>query len=149
VPRLLVAHDHAAFALKADLVALGAAMGWTIEDLGANTGEKADYPDKAYALAEALKNAGPEDRGLLICGSGIGICMAANRYAHVRAALCHDVTSAILCRQHNDANVLCLGARLIGLETAKATLVAFLSAEFEGGRHEGRVQKLAAAFTAE
>lgn len=149
MPRLIVANDHAAFALKADLVALAQAMGWTIQDLGANPGEKADYPDKANALAEALKQASSEDRGLLICGSGIGISMAANRHAHVRAALCHDVTSAILSRQHNDANVLCLGARLIGLETAKAALVAFLSAEFEGGRHEGRVEKLGAAFTPE
>ena len=146
-PSLLVANDHAAFALKADLVTLAQELGWTVQDLGAAPGEQVDYPDRAQALAQALKAAACEDRGLLICGSGIGIAMAANRHPHVRAAPCYDVTSAILSRQHNNANVLCLGARLIGPETAKATLVAFLSAEFEGGRHTQRVQKLGRAFT--
>lgn len=144
MPKLWVANDHAAFALKADLVILAKDLGWIVEDLGAHPGESADYPDMANTLSEKFDGFGA-DRGLLICGSGIGISIAANRHLHIRAALCSDVASARLARQHNDANVLCVGARFIGLETAKATLEAFLSESFEGGRHKRRVNKLGAA----
>ena len=139
--RLWIANDHAAFALKSELAEYAATLGWCVEDIGAQPGESVDYPDQANALAGAYDGRGP-DRGLLICGTGLGISIAANRHAHLRAAVCHDVTSAKLTRQHNDANVLCLGARLIGAETAKAALEVFLSEEFEGGRHERRVNKL-------
>jgi ribose 5-phosphate isomerase B len=100
-----------------------------------------DYPDYGYKLAEAV-TAGEADAGIAICGSGIGISIALNRYAGIRAALCHDVTSAQLSRQHNDANVLALGARLIGADVATACVDAFLATPFEGGRHAGRVEKL-------
>ena len=141
MPVLWVANDHAAFALKEDLIAAAQEAGWQVEDLGASPGESVDYPDMAGKLAQSYDGQEP-DFGLLICGSGIGISIAANRHAHLRAAVCHDVTSARLTRQHNKANVLCLGARLIGVETAKAALLAFLSEGFEGGRHQRRVDKL-------
>lgn len=145
MPRLWIANDHAAFSLKEVLVETARALGWQVEDRGAQPGpepgQSVDYPDQADALAALFDGQGA-DRGLLICGSGIGISIAANRHAHLRAALCCDVTSARLSRQHNDANVLCLGARLIGVETAKATLTTFLSEPFEGGRHARRVEKL-------
>ena len=142
MPDLWVANDHAAFAIKEEVAAQAVALGWTVRDLGTHAGHSVDYPDMAAALAQAYDGADPH-RGLLICGSGIGISIAANRHTHLRAALCHDVTSAILSRQHNDANVLCLGARLVGIETAKGALIAFLGTEFEGGRHARRVAKLA------
>ena len=141
IPKLWVANDHAAFPLKDAVKAQAETLGWDVHDLGTHAGQSVDYPDMADALAASYDGQGP-DRGLLICGSGIGISIAANRHRHLRAALCHDVTSASLARQHNDANVLCLGARLIGVETAKAALAAFLTTEFEGGRHARRVDKL-------
>jgi ribose 5-phosphate isomerase B len=100
-----------------------------------------DYPDFGRALGEALA-AGKAERGIAVCGSGIGISIAANRIPGCRAALCHDTTSARLCREHNDANVLALGARLIGVETARDCVKTFLATEFAGGRHAGRVAKL-------
>src|SRR5690606_3947528 len=111
-------------------------------DLGTSGPQSVDYPDFAAALARALAD-GRASRGVLVCGTGIGISIAANRHRHIRAALCHDSSSARLARAHNDANVLALGARLIGLEVAKDCLRVFLSTPFEGGRHAGRVAKLA------
>jgi ribose 5-phosphate isomerase B len=100
-----------------------------------------DYPDFGEKLAKAMKPF-PDSRGVLVCGSGIGISIAANRFPWIRAALCHDVTTAVLSRQHNDANVIAFGERLIGETTASDALMAFLETKFEGGRHQGRVQKL-------
>jgi len=111
-------------------------------DLGTHSGASVDYPDFGHALAQAIA-AGRAQKGLLVCGTGIGISIAANRHAGVRAAVCHDATSARLTRLHNDANVLALGARLIGPETARECLRVFLATPFEGGRHAGRVAKLA------
>ena len=148
MPILWVANDHAAFALKNDLLTTARAMGWQIRDLGSQPGERVDYPDMARALAAAFDGQNPH-RGLLICGSGIGISMAANRHPHLRAGLCHDVTSARLARGHNDANVLCLGARFLGVQTAQDILQAFLDSAFEGGRHAHRVDKLGCGFTAQ
>jgi ribose 5-phosphate isomerase B len=138
---LVFASDHAGTTLKDHLIAGMAAAGYDVIDLGAHPGETADYPDKADALALALAE-GRARRGVLICGSGIGIAIAANRHRHIRAALCHDVTTARLCRRHNDANVLVLGARIIGEQVATDCLDAFLLTEFEGGRHQRRVTML-------
>src|SRR5690606_38916259 len=111
--------------------------------LGTDSTASVDYPDFGRRLARTVAE-GKVRRGVIICGTGIGISIAANREPKVRAALCHDATSARLARQHNDANVLALGARLVGVEVARDTLRAFLETEFEGGRHAGRVAKLGA-----
>ncbi len=116
-------------------------MGHEILDLGTDGPGSVDYPDYGTALAESIAS-GKAERGVAICGTGIGISIAVNRHPGVRAALCHDETSARLAREHNDANVLALGARLIGVEVAKGCLRAFLETEFAGGRHAARVAKL-------
>lgn len=137
-----LAADHAGFELKSVLKAELEARGRTVLDLGTFGPESVDYPDFADALAKALVE-GRAEWGLAVCGTGIGISIALNRHRHVRAALCHDGTSARLAREHNDANVLALGARLIGVEVAKECVEAFLNSPFAGGRHERRVAKLA------
>ena len=138
---IAIACDHGGTELKGILVADLQEAGVDVVDLSTHTTESVDYPDYGYAVADALKT-GDAERGILICGSGIGISMAANRFSNVRAATVHDVTSARLCREHNDANVICLGARLIGPELARECVQVFLNTEFEGGRHEERVDKL-------
>ncbi len=138
---LAIACDHGGTELKGILVADLQDAGFEVVDLGTHSTDCVDYPDFGYAVGEALSN-GEADRGILICGSGIGISMAANRFSAVRAATVHDVTSARLCREHNDANVLCLGARLIGPELARECVQVFLNTGFEGGRHVGRIEKL-------
>lgn len=143
IKKIAIASDHAGFALKAKLIAHIEALGHQIIDLGAVNEDRVDYPDFGYKLAEAIVK-GEADVGVAICGSGIGISIALNRYSGVRAALCHDVTSARLSRLHNDANVLVLGERLIGPAVAPECVDAFLTTEFEGGRHAGRVEKLGA-----
>ncbi|MBN9497496.1 MAG: ribose 5-phosphate isomerase B [Alphaproteobacteria bacterium] len=138
---IAIAADHGGFEMKSLLVKDLEAAGYKVLDLGTNSADSVDYPDFAHALAVALKE-GRAARGVLLCGSGIGISIAANRHRHIRAALVHDETGARLCRQHNDANVVVFGARLIGIEVARAALKVFLSTSFEGGRHEKRVAKL-------
>lgn len=138
---IAIAADHAGFALKSVLSAELAQLGYAVLDLGTHSAESVDYPDFARAVAQAI-DGGQVQRGVLICGTGIGIGMAANRHRAVRAAVCHDVSSTRLARRHNDANVLALGARLIGEEVAKDCLRAFLETKFEGGRHARRVAKL-------
>lgn len=138
---IAIASDHAGFELKALLKQELEALGFEPLDLGPDSNASVDYPDFADRLADALK-AGKARRGILICGTGLGISMAANRHRHVRAAVVHDVTSARLTRLHNNANVLCLGARLIGTDVAKDCLRVFLTTDFEGGRHQNRVAKL-------
>lgn len=138
---IAIACDHAGLNLKTELVAVLRGGGHDVLDLGTDGPASVDYPDFADALASALAE-GRAARGILICGTGIGISIAANRHRHVRAALCHDVTTARLCREHNDANVLVLGARTVGIEVAKDCLAAFLGTAFAGGRHAGRVVKL-------
>ena len=136
-----MAADHAGRELKDALKAVVEARGLKVVDLGAHGADAVDYPDMAEALAAVLV----EERarwGVLVCGTGIGISIAANRHRHVRAALCHDVTTARLARQHNDANVLALGARVLGSQAAIDCLEAFLDTPFEGGRHQRRVDKL-------
>ncbi len=141
-PAIAVAADHAGFELKALLKAELEGQGYTILDLGTNGPESVDYPDFGKALGEAVAS-GKAQFGLAVCGSGIGISIAANRVPGCRAALVHDALSAKLSRQHNDANVLALGARLIGVDTARDCLNVFLATPFEGGRHARRVAKLA------
>jgi ribose 5-phosphate isomerase B len=138
---IAIAADHAGFELKAALAKDLAELGHGVLDLGTDGLASVDYPDFADAMARAIER-GEAGRGVLICGSGIGIAMAANRHRSLRAAPCHDVTSARLARAHNDANVLSLGARFIGLEVARDCLRTFLSTEFEGGRHQRRVAKM-------
>jgi ribose 5-phosphate isomerase B len=138
---IAVAADHAGYELKTTLVEELRSMGHEILDLGTDGPGSVDYPDYGTALAESIAS-GKAERGVAVCGTGIGISIAVNRHPGVRAALCHDETSARLAREHNDANVLALGARLIGTEVAKSCLRTFLETEFAGGRHVARVAKL-------
>lgn len=138
---IALAADHGGFEMKARIAEVLKSAGHEVLDLGSRTPERVDYPDYGFALAEAIA-AGKAARGIALCGSGIGISIAVNRNPKVRGALCHDVTSARLSRAHNDANVLVLGARLIGIETALECVQAFLNTTFEGGRHAERVKKL-------
>ncbi len=140
---VLLAADHAGFPLKAHLAAWLEAGGRRILDLGTHSSDSVDYPEFGHRAAEAIA-AGRARIGIIICGSGIGISIAANRHPAVRAALCHDVTSARLARRHNDANLLALGARMIGTAVAEEVVEAFLSTDFEGGRHARRVALLGA-----
>jgi ribose 5-phosphate isomerase B len=136
---VVIGCDHAAVALKDHLRAALAARGLAVHDVGTHDTASVDYPDIAAALCAAIPVTAT--RGVLLCGSGIGMAMAANRQPHIRAALCHDHLSAQMSRQHNDANVLVLGARLIGDATAKDCLDIFLDTPFEGGRHSRRLAK--------
>ena len=139
--RIAIASDHAGFSLKEILRGELEAQDYDVDDLGTYAEESVDYPDFAEAVATAIKN-GSVERGVLVCGTGIGIAMAANRFAWIRAGVCHDTTSARLTRAHNNANVIALGARLIGSETAKDCLKVFLETPYEGARHDRRVDKL-------
>ncbi len=139
---LIVASDHAGFAMKNLIAAHLEARGFRVLDLGTHGEESVDYPDYGYRAAHAIAQERAR-RGIIICGSGIGIAIAANRHPLARAALCHDVTTARLARRHNDANLLALGARLIGPELAREIVDAFLDTPFDGGRHQRRVDKLA------
>jgi ribose 5-phosphate isomerase B len=139
--RIAIASDHAAFAMKAELAIWLRDAGHNVLDLGTNGPESVDYPDYGYALGHAIE-AGDAEIGVALCGSGIGISIAVNRVAAARCALVSEPLSASLARQHNDANVLALGARLIGVEMAKGCIAAFLETEFLGERHQRRVDKL-------
>jgi len=145
--RVAIACDHAGVALKRVLAESLRSTGHPVRDLGTDGPDSVDYPDFADALAAEIA-AGRAERGVLICGTGIGISIAANRHAAVRCAVVHDVTSARLTRAHNDANVMALGARLVGEAVALDCLKAFLETDFEGGRHARRVAKLSAKVTA-
>jgi ribose 5-phosphate isomerase B len=139
--RIALASDHAAIELKAKLAAWLASEGHEVADLGPESGARVDYPDYGYRLSEYVAGGGAE-RGIAICGSGIGISIAVNRHPACRCALVNEPVSAKLSREHNDANVIALGARLVGLDMAKACVKAFLETEFTGGRHGQRVEKL-------
>jgi ribose 5-phosphate isomerase B len=140
--KIAIASDHAGYPLKALLVDELAALGHVVVDLGAgDSTTSVDYPDFGRACAEEVAS-GRADRGVVVCGSGIGISIAANRVAGARCALVHDNLAARLSRQHNDANMIAFGARLIGSETARDALKAFLETPFDGGRHAGRIAKL-------
>lgn len=136
-----IAADHGGYELKCALLPELQALGLAVLDLGTDGLESVDYPDFANAVAAAIA-AGRAQRGVLICGTGIGMTIAANRHRFLRCALVHDVTTARLARQHNDANVLALGGRILGTETAKDCLKVFFTTAFEGGRHARRVALL-------
>ncbi|MCW8951116.1 MAG: ribose 5-phosphate isomerase B [Rhodospirillales bacterium] len=138
---IAIACDHGGYDMKVELIADLQSMGLEVLDLGPDGRDSVDYPDYAYALADAIRT-GKADRGILICGSGIGISIAANRYTEIRAALVHDALGARLCREHNDANVIVFGGRMTGIEVARDCLKIFLNTDFEGGRHARRVAKL-------
>ena len=137
--KVAIASDHGGYALKGKIKAQYPQFEWV--DFGTDSDQSVDYPQFGKAVGQAIEG---EDapRGIIICGSGIGISIAANRFAKVRAALCTSVEMAKLSRQHNNANVLALGARITDEETALACVEAFLNTEFEGGRHERRVNQL-------
>ena len=139
--RIALASDHAAFAMKAELARWLAEQGHEVDDLGPETETSVDYPDFGHKLAQHIAS-GKAERGIALCGSGIGISIAVNRNPQVRCALVCEPLSAMLAREHNDANALALGARIIGPEMAKACISAFLGTPFAGGRHAGRVEKL-------
>lgn len=139
--KIAIASDHAAIELKAALVAWLRAAGHDVIDLGPETADSVDYPDYGYKLADHV-GAGRADKGVALCGSGIGISIAVNRNPACRCALVSDSHSARLAREHNDANVIAMGARLIGIDTAKDCLSAFLATPFGGGRHVRRIDKL-------
>lgn len=139
--KIAIASDHAAIELKGELAQWLAEQGHVVSDLGPHSAESVDYPDYGYKLAEAVAS-GDAERGVALCGSGIGISIAVNRNPDVRCARVSEPLSAALSREHNDANCIAMGARLIGSDMAKACLEAFLSTPFAGGRHQRRVDKL-------
>ncbi len=139
--RIAIASDHAALELKAELAAWLAAEGHDVTDLGPHGADRVDYPDYGYTLADHIAS-GKAERGIALCGSGIGISIAVNRNPACRCALVSEPLSATLSREHNDANVLALGARLTGVDMAKACVTAFLTTGFAGNRHVQRVEKL-------
>jgi ribose 5-phosphate isomerase B len=139
--RIAIASDHAAFVMKSELADWLRGDGHEVVDLGPANTNSVDYPDYGYALAGAIER-GDAEVGIALCGSGIGISIAVNRHSACRCALVSDGLSARLAREHNDANVIAMGARLIGLDTAKDCLDQFLATPFAGGRHQRRVDKL-------
>jgi len=141
--RIAIASDHAAVDLKTTLREWLIDEGHEVADLGPDSHDSVDYPDFGYKLASVVAD-GTAERGVALCGSGIGISISVNRNPHVRCALVGEPLSAALAREHNDANVIAMGARLTGIDMAKACIAAFLGTEFGGGRHQRRVDKLSA-----
>lgn len=139
--KFFIATDHAGIAIKPNVIKMLSDMGHEVVDLGPFSHERVDYPDFAHNLCfEILKN--NETQGILICGSGIGMSLAANKHRGIRAALCHDAYTAQMAKAHNDANVLCFGERVVGLGVIESMLTAWCSTSFEGGRHASRVEKI-------
>ena len=143
VKKFYIATDHAGYALKAYVKDFVTELGHEIVDLGPDSADRVDYPDFAKKCADAVI-ADEGSFGILICGTGIGISISANKVAGIRAALCHDTYTATLTRQHNDANILCFGERVVGKGVIGDMIEAFINTEFEGGRHAGRVAKIEA-----
>lgn len=141
IASVAVGCDHAGFPYKDELIASLRARGLVVQDFGTHSGESVDYPDFVHPVARAVGEQ-PGTVGLLICGSANGVAMAANKHAGVRAAVCWNEEIAVLARTHNDANVLCLPARFVSVDEARAMTKAFLESEFEGGRHARRVAKI-------
>ncbi|MCG6552973.1 MAG: ribose 5-phosphate isomerase B [Candidatus Magnetominusculus sp. LBB02] len=138
---IAVGCDHAGVELKGQISGLLRGEGIEVRDVGTNSSASVDYPDYGAKAAEAVSK-GQVDRAVLICGSGIGMSIVANKYKNVRAALCHDVVTARLCRQHNDANILVIGSRVIAEELAAEILKTWLYTKYEGGRHDARLKKI-------
>lgn len=139
--KFYIATDHAGVDLKDYTVELLKEKGHEVIDLGPFDKERVDYPDYAVKVAQSVL-ADKESQGILICGSGIGMSMAANRFHGIRAALCHDAYTAQVARGHNDANILCFGERIVGKGVAESIIDSWLASSFEGGRHAGRVEKI-------
>lgn len=141
--KIAIAADHGGFELKDSMVGYIKSLGNEVVDLGTNSADSVDYPDYAKKVCEEIQQ-GNSDLGILICGTGIGMSLAANKFDGIRAACVSDVYSAKMSRNHNNANVLCIGARVIGDEVAKLIIKTFLENEFEAGRHQRRVDKIMA-----
>ena len=139
--KITIGCDHRGFISKQKIMNFVKDLGHEIQDCGAFTEEYSDYPDFAFAASECV-GGGKSDRGILICGTSIGMCIAANKVAGVRAASCHDIVTAEMSRRHNDANVLCLSADLLGEEMMERLIRVWIETEFEGGRHARRVDKI-------
>ncbi len=137
---VIIGSDHAAYPLKAEIKAFLLENGIPVEDIGTDSGNSVDYPDYAIKAASMISQ-GKFERGILMCGTGIGMSMAANKFKNVRAALCTDLFSAIMSRRHNDANVLVLGGRITGVGLALEIVRVWLDTPFEGGRHQKRIEK--------
>lgn len=135
---IVIGCDHAAFDLKEILKAHLIKEGWRVEDMGAFSTASVDYPAIGRQVASRVAG-GEYDRGVLLCGTGLGMSMVANRFAHVRAALCHDIFSAVMSRKHNDCNILVMGGRVLGDVLALEILKAWMETPFEGGRHQRRL----------
>ncbi|MFT4681105.1 MAG: ribose 5-phosphate isomerase B [Flavobacteriales bacterium] len=138
---ILIACDHAGYDMKLELIESGVFAGHEVEDLGTHNADSMDYPDAIHPLASAI-NKGENKLGIILCGSGNGVNMTANKYTNVRSALCWTAEIAELARQHNNANVLAIPARFIDFDVAKDCVSAFVNTEFEGGRHQRRVEKI-------
>ena len=141
--KIAIAADHGGFELKDSMVEYIKSLGNEVVDLGTNSADSVDYPDYAKKVCEEIQK-GNSDLGILICGTGIGMSLAANKFEGIRAACVSDMYSAKMSRNHNNANVLCIGARVIGDEVAKLIIKTFLENEFEAGRHQRRVDKIMA-----
>ena len=139
--KVIIGSDHAGFALKMKVGDLLENLGHTVEDAGCHGEDSVDYPVYGKAVANGVAKS-EFAKGILICGSGLGMSMVANRFRGVRAALCNDLYSAVLSRRHNDANLLVMGGRLIGSDLAEEIVKTWLTTEFDGGRHEGRIAQL-------
>lgn len=139
--KIAIGSDHAGFQFKAEIVQYLQDKGYNFQDFGVFSSDSVDYPDQAALVAQAVAG-GNFDQGIIICGTGIGVSIAANKIRGIRAALCHDVFSAQMARAHNNSNVLALGARVVGLGLAETIVEAYLEAEFQGGRHQLRVDKI-------
>jgi len=138
---IAIGGDHAGFAYKTELLDFLERAGYTVKDFGPQSSDSVDYPDFAHPVATAVES-GTFDRGVLICGSANGVAITANKHQGIRAAICWEEELAALARQHNDANIVCIPARFIDLELAKAIIDKFITTEFEGGRHANRVNKM-------
>jgi ribose 5-phosphate isomerase B len=141
--KIAIGNDHGGLAFKGDILALLQEMGVEVEDCGCNTTESVDYPDFAALVCDAVVEKRC-DRGLLICGTGLGMSMAANRRPAIRAALCHEQFTARMSREHNNANVLCLGGRVVGPSLAVEIVRTWITTDFAGGRHQKRIDKFSA-----
>ena len=139
--RIVVGADHRGFVIRARIIDLARRLGHDVEDVGTFSGEAVDYPDIAARVARKVSR-GEVDRGILICGSGLGMCITANKFPGVRAAPCHDDLAAEMSRRHNDANILCLSADLLGEGLVDRMVEIWLNALFEGGRHARRIAKI-------
>lgn len=139
--KVAIASDHGGLVLREEIKKLMDELGIQFEDFGCDCETSVDYPDYALPVAQKVAN-GDFDRGILICGTGIGMSIAANKVKGIRCALTHDVFSAIMTRQHNDSNMLAMGERVIGAGLAREIAKAWLTTEFEGGRHQNRIDKI-------